>query len=438
MEVPASRIQQDEKEPQRKTRKKARTWEESFRALVTYKETRGDCNVPKSYHNDPILGAWVRHQRGPHVATKLTQDQRERLDRLGFDWESVRERQDREWDEKFQSVKEYKRQHLDCCVPKDYTQDPELGKWVHKQRADHSQSRIPPKRLAKLESIGFSWSKAQSTRDTSKEDKQWLEKYDKLVDFGKEHGHCNVPRNYEKDKSLGMWVNNQRTNQAQETLRQDRKDLLDNVGFVWWVGKADAASLTRRKWDKMFERLCEFKQSNGHANVPQSLKKWGLGSWVSKQRAERRNGQLDPQRSQRLLEIGFTWGMNRDERWNATFEKLKAYKEKNGHCRLSAPEDHLLRNWMYRQRNYQEKGTLLPERKTKLDAFLFAWRTSKRRESNSNGTGKSQEEKSEADMKPRNVHKTGLDYSKEEKENENLENGLEESVSSDEEFEFEG
>jgi hypothetical protein len=242
MEVPV--FGQDENLPRKK---KPRTWEESFRALVAYKEKHGSCNVPCNFQQDRALRQWVCTQRSCRLSTLMV-EHRERLDGLGFDWETIQERQDRLWDEKFQSVKNYKRQHLDCCVPQGYKQDPELGSWVNKQRNLYSQGRMLHDRRTKLESIGFTWSKTQSNPNTSNGDEKWFEKYSKLADFSKEHGHCMVPASYEKDKSLGNWVLNQRSNYAGEILPQNRKELLDELGFVWRVDKGDAdSSLTQRK-----------------------------------------------------------------------------------------------------------------------------------------------------------------------------------------------
>jgi hypothetical protein len=60
---------------------------------------------------------------------------------------------------------------------------------------------------------------------------------------------------------------------AQEILSEHRKEeLLDELGFVWKIDKADAgASVTERKWDEMLERLFEFKQTNGHVFMSEKL-----------------------------------------------------------------------------------------------------------------------------------------------------------------------
>jgi hypothetical protein len=418
-------------EPYLPRKKKPRTWEESFRALVAYKEKHGSCNVPRSFKQDVALAHWVSNQWNRRL-TKLTQEQHDKLDEMAFDWETRQEREEREWDEKFQKLREYRRQHLDCCVPRDYKQDPELGPWVSHQRTMRSQDIMSHDRMTKLEFIGFTWSKTQSNPNTSNRDEKWFEKYSKLADFSKEHGHCMVPISYKKDKSLGIWVTNQRSYHAREILRQDRKELLDKLGFVWRVDKADAdASLTQRKWDQMLERLVEFKQTNGRANVPRSFKKWGLGRWVSDQRNDGRKGEMDPRRAPRLLAIGLDF----DPRWKENFERLEAYKKKNGHCNVSATganvEDAKLLGWVKNQRSFRENGFLLPKRNTQLDEIGFVWQASHF------GDARESEENSVAAVEHVDMQRAALDDDVP-NVGEGYGNGLEESDGSDEEFEFQG
>jgi hypothetical protein len=57
-----------------------------------------------------------------------------------------------------------------------------------------------------------------------------------------------VPNFYDRDKSIGEWVGKQRQYyNAENGMREDRKQLLDELGFVWKIDKADAdASLSQR------------------------------------------------------------------------------------------------------------------------------------------------------------------------------------------------
>jgi hypothetical protein len=461
-EDPAIRLEEPQQKKTKASTRKARTWEESFHALVAYKERHGDCDVPQRYRDDPALGTWVGNQRRGRF-TKLSQEQRDRFDELGFDWETLQERLDSQWNKKFKKLKEYRRENLDCCVPQGYKKDPELGNWVSKQRVLHAQGSIRPDRQMKLEYIGFTWSEQREGKnDTSKGDEKWLESYNKLVDFSKEHKHCIVPNFYKKDKSLGRWVSKQRTGHAKEILPEHQKELLDELGFVWRIDKADAdASLSQRAWDELFERLVEFKQTYGHVNVHRNFTKWGLGIWVSIQRTQGRKGRLDPRRSERLLGIGLNWGMDFDQRWNENFEKLKAFKKKYGHVRVAKTspnvDDRQLAHWVRNQREFRDKGTLLPARKKELDAIGFVWIGKKRKRASNDADTRKDNDKEQVvgaekdgtnqqdaiepmprlKRRQRNVCDAGLDDDVEEQSKE-YNDGLGKSDSSDEEFEFEG
>jgi hypothetical protein len=88
--------------------------------------------------------------------------------------------------------------------------------------------------------VKFAWSlRAYVKTDAPKQDENWFVKYEQLVEFHKKHGHCIVPRNNEKDKSLGMWVMTQRKIYRQGRMRPDRFQLLEYIDFVWEVDAAD-------------------------------------------------------------------------------------------------------------------------------------------------------------------------------------------------------
>ena len=149
-----------------------------------------------------------------------------------------------------------------------------LAKWVSQQRAQQAQGRLAPDRKAKLDAIDFSWKlNTVKNRNTKTEDKKWHKQYDKLVAFHQQHGeyrcifhglycmrlfvlsfsktnltgHCKVPDRYKPDRPLGTWVKKQRLANACHQLKEERKKLLDDIGFVWRItDKTDG-----EKWDRM-------------------------------------------------------------------------------------------------------------------------------------------------------------------------------------------
>ena len=64
--------------------------------------------------------------------------------------------------------------------------------------------------------------------------------------------------------------------------------------------------------------------------------------------------------------------------WDTWFGKLKAFKERFGHCNVSTyEEDSALGGWVSNQRTRQSKGVLYPERIRLLDELGFVWEWNK-------------------------------------------------------------
>jgi hypothetical protein len=114
---------------------------------------------------------------------------------------------------------------------------------------------------------------------------------------------CLVRNKYEQDKSLGLWVMTQRGRHANNIMRQDRKELLDEIGFVWRVEKS---AITSAQWNKRYEKLVKFKRKNGNCLVPQRDEEDAtLGMWASEQRVRHADNKMRPDRKELLDELEF-------------------------------------------------------------------------------------------------------------------------------------
>jgi len=143
------------------------------------------------------------------------------------------------WNERFNELLEYKKIHGDCLVPQRYPQNPQLGVWVNKQRAEYKlfkegkKSSMTKERIQALEAVGFIWAKRRKGQPT------WDLKFDELTDYRQEHGDCLVPTKYAENPALGRWVSTQRAQYKlmQEdkptTMTEERVKMLENLGFVW-------------------------------------------------------------------------------------------------------------------------------------------------------------------------------------------------------------
>ena len=95
-------------------------------------------------------------------------------------------------------------------------------------------------------------------------------------------------------------------------------------------------------WDERYGELKRYKDEHGDCAVPaDGGQLWG---WVSRQRQAKRSGWLSTERTARLDEIGFIWNTD-DAAWKITFNELKQYKVKHGHCDVSRLENSSLGSW---------------------------------------------------------------------------------------------
>jgi superfamily II DNA or RNA helicase len=125
-------------------------------------------------------------------------------------------------------------------------------------------------------------------------------------------------------------------------------------------------------WDEFYGRLVKFKMRNGHSRVPQRfIEDKQLSQWVSYQRFNK--DKISKNRKLLLDDQGFVWDVHK-EQWEAGFSALLKFKEREGHCLVSA--NHLedgfrLGSWVVVKR--VNKSELTFERKILLDGIGFIW-----------------------------------------------------------------
>jgi hypothetical protein len=126
-----------------------------------------------------------------------------------------------------------------------------------------------------------------------------MKKYEELQEFQEEHGHINIRV---REGSLGQWAFTQRRKFRKDELREDRKQLLDKIGFVWDIGKESKDELWRAKYEELKAHQMEF----GHIDVSYAYNE-ALVVWIPTQRIRRKAGRLKPEREAMLEEVGMEW-----------------------------------------------------------------------------------------------------------------------------------
>jgi Helicase associated domain len=140
------------------------------------------------------------------------------------------------WEFRYKQLLEYRNNHNgDCNVPRSYPPNKPLAIWVMTQRCQQSlklrgkKFKLTDEREKQLNEIGFQW----------RVNEEWDNRYDQLVQYRNQHGHCNVPQLYPPNEPLGPWVMKQRCQHSlklrgeKSQLTDEREKLLNDIEFSW-------------------------------------------------------------------------------------------------------------------------------------------------------------------------------------------------------------
>jgi len=350
----------------------AQQWEDAYGLLVQYKERFGDCNVPRNYQhqqkdggndtnsNNNNLGHWLTRQRLSKKKGTLDPALENRLTELGVVWDLL----GRQWGSMHALLLRYKEREGDCNVPFVHQEGGEqLGMWLNTQRHNKKNGDLDTDRIEQLESAGIVWDVLG---------RQWEGMHALLCAYQKRTGNCNVPLAHREDgKNLGSWLTKQRRDKKTGALGAKKEDALEALGVVW--------NPTAQQWNSTYELLVQFKEREGHCNVPQGHRE-NLGMWLVNQRTNKRTGKLDAGLEKALADLGVVWDLTAQQ-WSGMYTLLVRYKERNGDCNV--PRGHReegknLGNWANTQRTSEKNGKLSKERIQRLEDLGFLWNTTNR------------------------------------------------------------
>ncbi|MCM2535180.1 Helicase associated domain protein [Neobacillus pocheonensis] len=269
-------------------------WNTMFNLLKLFKEMNGHCRVPDKYKENPQLGLWVGNQRRNYKKKKLTVEQIQKLNNIGFVWYPKEMPETKAviclntlevFDSIMNAAKKYDIGYSGiskCC----------LGKCEYSGKNALSGEKLTWKyydEYLQLKESGFVW---------VPKDDEWEIMYKELVTFKMEYGNCLVSRRV--NKTLANWVFDQRKNYKKNNLSTERIEKFNAIGFIW--------DLHKENWESMYNLLVDFKKENGHYNVPlRYIKNKQLGEWVLSQRKHYKNKKLTEEQIQKLNNIGFVW-----------------------------------------------------------------------------------------------------------------------------------
>jgi hypothetical protein len=183
-------------------------------------------NVPADYitAQGMKLRSWIGNQRNRFRKGKLSSQQIEKLESIGFSWTVNKDN----WESMFDCAKKYYKTYGDLNIPKDYISDTgaNLNSWIITQRKNIKDGKLTEEQIARLSAIGF-------VLDPSEE--AWNIGYSYAKIFYDAHGHLDMADNYQTEDgfALGSWLRSQRRIYAKGTIRNERKEKLDRLKMTW-------------------------------------------------------------------------------------------------------------------------------------------------------------------------------------------------------------
>jgi len=369
-------------------------WVYHYERLLSFKIRYGHTRVPQNYPSDPSLGEWVSRQRYSQTLKErgekstLTDRRIEYLNNIDFEFDV-----NIGWDDNYEALKDYWSTNGHCRVPIMSSKAPitaddhsdhddsiitkqrtkSLRYWVHSQRKLRKMELLSNEQIASLDAIHFEWEPYNSN---------WDSRYAQLQTFHSTHGHCRVPFRYKHDKSLGAWVESQRTQYAAFATSVQATSL---QATSLQTASLQAASLQAASLQTASLQTTTPQTTTPQATTPQTTTPQATASLTSNTNSVRE------QRIAKLNNLGFDWNP-KDTLWNIKYEALRQYVKSNHNANVPAkyPPDPSLGIWVSSQRRQyklllqqqnntppasttQQTSSLTQDRIHRLNQLNFDW-----------------------------------------------------------------
>jgi len=239
-----------------------KTWNENYEKLIEYKEKNGNMVFPsgnsKLSKKDLHLRNWVIRVRKEYQRLQsgkeadLSAIQMKKLSDINFLFNPKKishSKSNKEiWESRLQALKDYKARYGDFAMHKKEASTTKLiqkmrREYKMRQRGEHNG--LTDKRIAQLEEIGFEFERGKTPK-VRYERRSWEERFQHLLKYKEEHGHCIVPQI--AGGMLGKWVGRQRKEYNNlmkgepSSLTHEKALRLSSIGFCF-----DASSRFRGK-----------------------------------------------------------------------------------------------------------------------------------------------------------------------------------------------
>ena len=161
--------------------------------------------------------------------------------------------------QRLKELQAFKKEHGHCNVPSTYSANRPLARWVSNVRQRKKIGTIATELARCLDALGFTWVLRHRTVYRRDGDAMVAA----LAAFKNKHGHCCVPWQPAKYRTIATWLNEVRRRKRMGLLDRKLIRQLDGLGVVW--------KPQEQKWETMFANLVAYRAKHGDCNVPRRL-----------------------------------------------------------------------------------------------------------------------------------------------------------------------
>ena len=355
------------------------TFEDFVEALKQFIDENGHARVPQLEKRYGNLGKRVTLYRvvynnsQPNIngeriykSTKLTDEQFQTLNELGFDWGSNKQN----WDFRFEELLKYFKMNGHSQVTSQ--ENSVLYNWINKQKIKVRKNELSDIQIELLKTINF------NEVNTSQNEKIYEIKLSSLNEYFKEHGNFEIPKNDPKYSTLLNWLRSQRNRYLKNDLEEKYYLKIKKTGFPIDDFFKPVNDIS---WNENLYHLKEYyNKFNSFVIKSTDKSNRKLRSWLNYQNELYSLNKLEIDKVEKLHEIGFSFKQpNYDklnsEKWYDLLSKFQKHYETTGSFFISRKniESKELLSWINYQRTLKKLGKLLPERYESLTKIGYSF-----------------------------------------------------------------
>mmetsp|Transcript_23347 Transcript_23347/g.35356 ORF Transcript_23347/g.35356 Transcript_23347/m.35356 type:complete len:546 (+) Transcript_23347:106-1743(+) len=362
------------------------SWDDSYEALVAYKLKNNNCEVPIDAENR--LGAWVDSQR--KKKSKLTSEKIEKLNSIGFAWESENDT----WQKQFNKLREHREKYGDCNLEKSPLNGSGLEAWISKQRDAFKSGKLGTGRKELLDKLGMVWDtntkpecpSAWSRFDDDDKLLKWIATKRKKKTNHRSKALIQTPYHEPKPKSDDLSKKNEHDspNNEKDSGYGEAESRSDCILRNSQDSKKDSG---RREPESRSDKLLKAPRASSKDNKDsgfQEPKPRGDNALNESKHKRKKVTTLPPKdslvadpkpkhnvsKSRRV-----SWHGAEDDSWMEMYDKLRAFYESRGHSTITSTyENQSLVQWVSKQRQKASGNSYMSKKRRKLlNDINFRW-----------------------------------------------------------------